>query len=161
MDVIKLPKFIPGQVIDLSYKSGNFPVRVLVQSVRMSIRDKVWMYDIYLESTKNIETVSEKFLTDNMTNKKSKVYNCDEIIKLYADGWRFCGNFSENIAHETASKFATNRLIRNIILKPALNYYGSSMTGKYGIWIRYYNIINNDGTISNVDENSREIIVIK
>lgn len=159
--ITALPKFMPGQVIDLSYKSKGLPNRLLIKSVFIREQDEWWMYECIIESTGEVTILSQNFIMENMSNKDFPVYKCAEIIKLYNDGWRFCGNKSRSTAHSIASKHATNRYIRGIILRPALAPNGCLMQDHYGMWIRYNNIINNDGTIIKDSELNTDVIIIK
>ena len=161
-NITKLPRFMPGQVIDISYKNKGLPNRLLIKSVSVKEQDSEWMYECFIESIGTVVSINESFIVSNATNKNLQVYKCAEVIKLYNDGWRFCGNFNEADAHKVASKYATNRYIKHIILRPALNADGCLKNGYYGIWVKYNNTINCDGTI--VDNNSggsRDTIVIK
>lgn len=161
-NITKLPRFMPGQVIDISYKNSGLPNRLLIKSVSVKEQDSEWMYECFIESIGTVASINESFIVSNATNKNLQVYKCAEVIKLYNDGWRFCGNFNEADAHKIASKNAINRYIKHIILRPALNTDGCLKNGYYGIWVKYNNTINCDGTI--VDNNSggsRDTIVIK
>lgn len=157
----KLPKFMPGQVIDLSYRHKGLPNRLLIKTVLINEHDDGWMYHVYLENIGECTTLDESFISGNCTSKTAQVYKCAEIIKLYADGWRFCGNYNDKEAYEFASKCATNRYIKDIILRPALDYRGCLMNGKKGMWLRYRNFINDDGTIIKNESIDKDIIVIK
>jgi hypothetical protein len=160
-NITKLPKFMPGQVVDLSYKNKGLPNRLLIQSVFIREQDNQWMYQCIIESTGESTILNEDFITNNMTHKESEVYKCKEIINLYNAGWRFCGNKSISTAHTIASKHATNRYIRGIILRPALDSKGCLLHNNYGMWIRYNNTINDDGTIIFDNEFASDVIVIK
>ena len=157
----KLPKFMPGQVIDLSYKYKGLPNRLLVKSVFTREQDDSWMYEVYLENLGECTALNEEFIVSNMTKKAMQVYKCSEIIKLYNDGWRYCGNFNSVEAHNTACKLATNPHIKNVIIRHGLNGRGCLENGMHGVWIRYYNIINDDGTIINIDCEDKDTIIIK
>lgn len=156
-----LPKFMPGQVIDLSYKSKGLPNRILIQSVFVREHDDQWMYNCILESTGESTTLCQSVISDNMANKNMPVYQCAEIIRLYNDGWRFCGNHKRSHAHSIAGKNATNGYIRNIILRPALDSKGCLQNDYYGMWIRYNNTINADGTVIIDNKVSDDVIVVK
>lgn len=160
-NITKLPKFMPGQVIDLSYKHKGLPNRLLVKTVLIREQDNQWMYECIIESIDETTTLSEDFIINNMTRKASEVYKCNEVIKLYNAGWRFCGNFKRSQAHSIAGKHATNGYIRNIILRPALDSKGCLMNDYYGMWIKYGNIINDDGTITRDGVTADDVIVIK
>lgn len=160
-NIARLPHFMPGQVIDLSYKSKGLPNRLLIKSVFIREQDNQWMFECIIESTGESTVLNESFIVNNMTHKGSEVYKCKEIINLYNSGWRFCGNKSRSTAHSIASKHATNRYIRSIILRPALDSKGCLMNNHYGMWIRYNHTINDDGTIIFDRELSDDVIVIK
>ena len=160
-NIAKLPQFMPGQVIDLSYKYKGLPNRLLVKTVFINEQSNGWMYDVYLENIGEYTTLEEKFIQDNMTHKHMEVYRCAEIIKLYHNGWRFCGNFTEKSVNDIAAKIALNTHIRNVITRPALNGYGCLDNGKRGIWVKYYNIINDDGTINGTSADDKDTIIIK
>lgn len=157
----KLPKFTPGQVIDLSYKLNGLPNRLLIKSVFMRREDNCWMYEVCLESIGECTIINESFIVSSMTKKSLPVYKCAEIIRLYNDGWRYCGNFSSKEAHAVACKLATNEYIKNVITRHGLNYNGTIEKGTRGVWIKYYNTINNDGTIINAMDEDKDTIVIK
>lgn len=162
MNVItRLPKFMPGQVIDLSYKYKGLPNRLLIKSVFVREQDEQWMYECIIESTGDITVLSQSFISNNMINKELEIYKCKEVISLYSTGWRFCGNFSRSHAHSIAGKHATNRYIKGIILRPALDPKGRLYKDNYGMWIKYDNIISNDGTINRGSELSDDVIVVK
>ena len=160
-NIARLPHFMPGQVIDLSYKHKGLPNRLLIQSVFIREQDSGWMFQCIIESTGESTILDENFIVNNMTHKGSEVYKCKEVINLYNTGWRFCGNKSRSTAHSIASKHATNRYIRSIILRPALDGKGCLLQNNYGMWIRYNNTINNDGTIVIGDELAGDVIVVK
>ena len=156
----RLPRFMPGQVIDLSYKHKGLPNRILIKTVYTREQDKGWMYAVYLENTGERTALDEDFIISHMTTKSTQVYRSPDVIKLYNDGWRFCGNFDKDTAFDMASKCATNIYIKDIILKPALNAKGCLVNNQYGMWIRYNTIINDNGTITGNTEDS-DVIVIK
>lgn len=158
--ITKLPKFMPGQVIDLSYKNKGLPNRLLIESVFIREQDNQWMYRAYLENVGEYTVLEESFISSNMTAKATQVYKCAEIIKLYSDGWRFCGNFSKEEAFSLAAKYATNKYIKNIILRHALNPKGCLVNDKHGIWIKYQTTINDYGII-NTDDTDTDVIVVK
>lgn len=160
-NITKLPKYMPGQVIDLSYKHKGLPNRLLIKAVFIREHDNQWQYECIIESLGEDTVLNEDFITSNMTRKGSEVYKHKEVINLYNNGWRFCGNLSRSTAHSIASKNATNRYIRDIILRPALDSRGCLMNDHYGMWIRYYNVINDDGTVINSGNVSDDVIVIK
>jgi hypothetical protein len=160
-NITMLPKFMPGQVIDLSYKHKGLPNRLLIQSVFIREQDNQWMYQCIIEGTGESTILNESFIVNNMTRKGSEVYKCKEVIALYNAGWRFCGNFKSSCAHSIAGKHATNRYIRSIILRPALDSRGCLLQNNYGMWIRYNNIINNNSTIVMDSELAGDVIVIK
>lgn len=147
MNINKLPKFMPGQVIDLSYKYKGLPNRILIKYVYIKEHCTQWMYNVHLENLNKDTILSESFIINNSINSNLKIYKHADIIKLYNDGWRFCGNREREDAKKIASKYATSNYINNVILRPAINYEGCLVNGSYGIWIKYNTTINNDGTI--------------
>ena len=160
-NITRLPKFMPGQVIDLSYKHKGLPNRLVVKTVFLHEQSNQWMYEVFLENIGELTTLNEDFITSNMTCKSARVYKCAEIINLYNNGWRFCGNFTKKNAHSTASKCATNKYINGIILRHALDSSGCLLNDMYGMWIKYNTIINDDGTIVTCDCGDKDTIVIK
>lgn len=156
----KLPRFMPGQVIDLSYRNKGLPNRLLIQTVFVKEQSKEWLYEALLENTGEVTVLEESFIMNNITNKEAPVYKCNDIIRLYNDGWRFCGNFCKKTARSSAAKYSTNRYIRNIELRPALNAQGKLIQDKYGMWIRYHNTIYDNGTIMTM-ASADDVIVIK
>jgi hypothetical protein len=158
-NITKLPRFMPGQVIDLSYKSKGLPNRILIKTVFIREHNSTWIYEVFLENTGEVTSLDQDFIVANMTKKDREVYKCREIINLYNDGWRFCGNFGRTEAHKVAAQIATTEYVKNVILKPALDYRGVLINDKYGIWIRYNNIIYDNGTIN--DNSNKDTIVIK
>lgn len=160
-NINRLPKYMPGQVIDLSYKHKGLPNRLLIKTAFIREHDDQWMYEVFLENIGEVTTLNEEFISANMTNKATQVYKCAEIINLYNGGWRFCGNHKRSLAHSVASKSAVNRYIKNIILRPALDSKGCLQNDYYGMWIKYNTIINDDGTVITSDCEDRDTIIIK
>lgn len=157
----RLPQFMPGQVIDISFKCTNgVPDRLLVTMVAIREQDKNWIYRVLMESTGEQIYLTEKDISNNMVNKYAQVYNCKEVLGLYSEGWRFCGNYTKQVAEETGAKLATIRNIKNIILRPALDASGNPLPNHYGVWIRYNMTINNDGTVATIVADD-SVIVIK
>lgn len=159
--ITKLPKFMPGQVIDLSYKHKGLPNRILIKCAFVREQDDQWMYECFIENIGEISILNENFIVGNATNRGLPVYKCADVIKLYNDGWRYCGNIAKDKAVEHASKCATNGYIKDIILRPAIDGRGCLVNDAYGMWIRYNNIINDDGTIVKNEPTNRDVIVIK
>lgn len=160
-NITKLPRFMPGQVIDLSYKNKGLPNRILVKAIFIREQNDEWMYEVLLENTGETTTLSQSIIINNMTERKAQVYKCANIINLYNNGWRFCGNFSRDSAHKTGGKYATNRYIKEIVLHPALDSRGCLINDKYGLWIRYNITINSDGTVIDNTSVGADVIVIK
>ena len=161
MDQIKkLPRFMPGQVIDLSYRNKGLPNRLLIKTVFVKEHSKEWLYEAFLENVGEITVLEESFIINNMTNKSAPVYKCNDVIRLYNDGWRFCGNYCKKTARKTAAKYSTSKYIKNIELRPALNPQGSLIQDKYGMWIKYYNTVTDNGIIISGNSDD-DVIVIK
>ena len=156
-----LPRFMPGQVIDLSYKRKGLPNRLLIKSVFTREQDKSWMYECYVENIGEFNVLDENFISNHATNKSAQVYKCTDVINLYNNGWRFCGNYGEREAYDLASKYATNKYIKDIILRPALDHRGCLVNNSKGMWIRYRSFITGDGTIIKNNSVDKDTIVIK
>lgn len=159
----KLPKFSPGQVIDISYRYNGLPLRLLIKSVYMSIGNNEWKYNCCKEDDLRNVALFESFIINNKINDSKAVYKHNDVVGLYRDGFRFCGNHKDkHIAYNNGARYATNNNIRNVILKPALDANGEPIDDGYGIWIKYNNHIDNDGTIfSESNSHNNDIIVIK
>ena len=157
----RLPRFMPGQIIDISYKKGELPDRLLIKTVYMREEDDTWMYGVYSEKAHNIISLNQDFIRDNMTTKYTPVYKMPKIIKMYADGWRFCGNYPKDKAMALSGKYAINNNINNIIIRPALNSMGNPVDNEYGIWIRYNTTITDNGNMHDNLAKEDDIIVIK
>lgn len=160
-EIVALPKFMPGQVIDLSYKTNTLPERVLIVSVFTRRQDTQWMYSCLTESTGETVTIDQSTMIQKMTDKSAKVYQCGEIINMYNAGWRFCGNYKSDFAHGIATNTAKDACIKSLILKPALNGAGNTLPGHYGMWVKFHNMINNDGEFIRDTADTADVIVIK
>ena len=156
-NINKLPKFMPGQIVDLSYRHGNgLPNRILIHTVFASRQHTGWMYRALSEITNETLILAEDAILCCMINKNAQVYKNISVIKLYNDGWRFAGNYDRDRAHDNASKLAVNDRIKNVAMKPALDANGAPIENKLGVWIRYYNQIDD----VKVDDDS-DMIMIK
>lgn len=144
-----LPAFAVGEVIDLSYKHGGMPNRIYINSVFWRDQDTKWNYEVTMENNGERAVMSESFIMDRKSKNTSPVCKNPEIIKRFADGWRFCGNFSKESAMPNAKMIAENANIENVRLYPALNYRNQFLPDKLGIWVKYKHTINNDGSIYN------------
>jgi hypothetical protein len=144
--VKNLPKYAPGNVVDLTYKSeDSLPNRIKINAVYMREQDKCWMYNVTLENTGSDTSMSEPFISERKAKQTAPVYQSQEIMERYARGWRFCGNYPMPKATAMGEKMAANINIANIVLYPALNPMGVLISGSYGVWIRYAHIIDNEG----------------
>lgn len=141
----KLPKFAIGQVIDMVCNNMP-PHRILIKSVFMCEDDNEWMYRAFVENSNRIITIHESLICDYMHMLAN---NNQEYKDLYNKGWRFCGNFDKNVAEDVANKYASNKNIKNVILKKS---------NDCGIWIRYNTYINNQGDIISCNKN---VIIVK
>lgn len=148
--ITSLPKYALGQIIDLSYKHGGMPNRILVLTVFIREQDSQWQYEVLMENTGEKATVSEEFITSRRSAKSSGVYRNPDVVKRIEEGWRFCGNFEEAAAQANAKCIAENEGIANVRLYPALSYNNTYLNGQFGIWIRYVNTIYDDGRVHNV-----------
>lgn len=150
MKKIISPKFMPGEVIDLSYKSNNLPNRIFIKRVRMDVSDKGWMYDILLENSGDTTAVEESFIEERMTHKLAKVYSEPYVLDLYSQGFRFAGNYDESEALKIAKSLKGNSSLLNIQIHPAFYPSGLEWKSKRAIWIRYHQIILDDGMMCKV-----------
>lgn len=160
-NVDKLPRFMPGQVIDLSYKNKGLPNRIIIRIVFINEQSKGWLYEVQHENTGEISVLSQDFIAINMTKRELPVYKCTEIINLYNSGWRFCGNYSVEEAHKVSAKIATSKHIKNVIIRHALNHLGCLVNDKRSIWIKYCTTIRDDGTIVDNNAIDTDVIVVK
>ena len=137
---ISLPKFYPGEVVDLSYKNGGLPNRIQIERVILG-RELNWNYEVILENLGEVTNMEEPFILDRMVNTNAEVYKVDEIVNRYAQGWRFCGNYTYTNAHETGRKLANNNNIDGVRIYDARNPSGTLVVGSNpknkGLWIRY------------------------
>lgn len=151
-NINKLPKFMPGQIVDLSYRSNNgLPNRILIHTVFTSRQHTGWMYRALSEITNETLILTEDAILQCMIHKDAQVYKNICIIKLYNDGWRFAGNYEKIRAQDNASRLALNDRIKNVAIRPALDVNGFPMDNKFGVWVRYYNQID-DVTVNNDDD---------
>ena len=144
-----LPKFKLGEVLDLSYTHGGLPNRIIIDSVGMRKQNTEWVYGVTMENNGESTQMAESFIAQRMSYKKSSVYENPEIIKRYDDGWRFCGNFPANVANANAKMIAESSAISSVRLYRAIDSHNRFDPDKMGIWIKYINVINDDGTITN------------
>lgn len=135
--VVTIPKFMPGEVLDLSYKHGGLPNRIWVESVMRGVGDSEWNYSVKLENTLDVVKMTEGFISQRLINSKLSVYHCSDIIDRYNQGWRWCGNYEKSVAISNSNMLRSNLNIQHIRLFPALNPNGMPIKGYYGIWIKY------------------------
>ena len=132
MKIKTMPRYSPGEVVDLTYKNGGLPNRIIVTCSFWRQGDKQWMYKVFMEST----GISE--------------------------GWRFCGNFEAETALANGKLIAENEMIKNVRLYPALDRNNQFLKGKNGIWIIYKHTISNDGEyLGNDNPSHGDIVDIK
>lgn len=152
------PKFQIGSVVDISYKFGGLPNRVLICGIHAKEFHNEWQYDVLLENIGEHTNMSETFIKDRMVTRKQPVYNNTSIIKRYADGFRFCGNYPHFTARAEGEKLKDKLGISSIILCTALDYNGCIIKDKLGLWIRYSNVIMNDGFVKSKDGDGITVI---
>lgn len=145
MKIKSTPKYSPGEVIDLSYKNGGLPNRIVITCAFWRRGDTQWVYKAFMESTGEYTVLDETFITSRASKKTSPIYNDPTIIKRISDGWRFCGNFENEVALANGKLIAENPAIKNVRLWPAMNYNGKFVKGQMGIWIVWNHIITDDG----------------
>lgn len=145
MKIKSVPKYSPGDVIDLSYKNGGLPNRILVTCTFWRREDKQWMYKVFMESTGEYSVLDETFIASRESKKSSPVYKNPTVLSRIAEGWRFCGNFDTDTATANGKLIAENDLVNHVRLWPAINYKNQYIQGQMGIWIIYKNTIDNSG----------------
>jgi hypothetical protein len=150
--VIGAPKFIPGQVIDLSYKHGGLPNRIKIAQVMLSSVEAGYTYNVALESTKEITNMNEQFILDRACHKGAPVYSLDTIRKRYERGWRFCGNYYDGVAVDKAKDIAKSHQVAHVRITEAYYPDGNFVYGQCAVWLQYKNPIADEG--DSVDINS-------
>lgn len=145
-----LPKYGIGEVVDISFKNGGLPNRVLVLGVYWNSENTGWMYNLKSEAIDDDIIMAETVMKKFEANQWSKVGKMQVIIDRYTEGWRYCGNYSEDTARANGIMLSENGNIKNIKLFPALDASGLPIGGDYGLWIRYHNIINGDGSLVSI-----------
>ena len=142
------PVFGIGEVIDLSYRHGGIPNRIRIEGVFYRDQDTIWMYDVLMENTGDRSFMNEKFISERKSSKviaSSGVYSNPEIQRRFKEGWRWCGNFAVDTARANAKLIADNSNIKNVRLWPAIDSRNRYVSGSLGIWIKYVNVIYDDG----------------
>lgn len=142
------PAFGLGEVIDLSYRHGGMPNRIRIEGVFYRDQDTMWMYDVLMENTGDRSVMNEKFISERKSSKviaSSGVYSNPEIQRRFKEGWRWCGNFAVDTARANAKLIADNSNIKNVRLWPAIDSRNRYVSGSLGIWIKYVNVIYDDG----------------
>lgn len=141
------PKFAPGEVIDITYTRGaSLPNRIKVNTVYIREQDNQWQYHAMLESTGEVTDMTESFICERKSKKTANVYNNSDVIKRYAQGWRFCGNrVRKSKAIADAEEMRKYAGISEIMIWPALDPIGNLRCGEYGVWIKYYHTIDDGG----------------
>jgi hypothetical protein len=145
-----LPKYGIGEVVDISFKNGGLPNRVLILGIHMNSEDNGWMYDVKSEAFDDNIVMAETVMKKFEANQWSKVGKMQVIIDRYLDGWRYCGNYSEETAKANGQMLSENNNIKNIKLFPAVDTNGLPVSGEYGLWIRYHNTIGGDGSMISI-----------
>lgn len=155
MKIKSTPKYNPGDVIDLSYKNGGLPNRIIITCAFWRRGDTQWVYKVFMESTGDYSVLDETFISSRASKKTSPIYHDAKIIQRISDGWRFCGNFDTETAIANGKLIAENPAVKNVRLWPAMDYQGKYVKGKKGIWIIWNHTITNDGQYQ--DNTSGEI----
>lgn len=145
MKIKSVPKYSPGDVIDLSYKNGGLPNRILVTCTFWRREDKQWMYKVFMENTGEYSVLDETFIASRASKQSTPVYKNPTVLSRIAEGWRFCGNFDTDTANANGKLIAENDLVKHVRLWPAINYNNQYIQGQMGIWIIYKNTIDNNG----------------
>lgn len=147
------PAFAIGEVIDLSYKNGGLPNRIIIDSVFMREGDTEWMYGVTMECTGGNTTMKQSFIKERKSKCTSAVYKNPDIIKRYREGWRYCGNFDIDAANANGKMIAQRDDVEGVRLYPALDSSNRLMRGKMGVWIKYKYTIYDDGSTSSTSAN--------
>ena len=141
-----LPKYPVGGVVDLSFKNGGLPNRIYIESASWAEGDTEWKYSAKSEMDNGQITFAESTIRKYEANQRSRVGKMQLIIDRYEDGWRYCGNYDKESAIANGNMIAGKTNVRNVKLFPALDINGILLPNEFGIWIRYVNTINADGS---------------
>lgn len=156
-----LPRYSIGQVIDLSCKRGSrLPMRIKILTIFYNHGDGVWRYQVHTESSVEKVIMTEREISNLACHKNSKAYSVPFIARMYADGYRWCGNFSRLQADCKGMALRDNADIESIRLYPAYNNTGSCIPDQCGLWIKYNTSIGDDGIIRHnalIDDMVRQI----
>lgn len=162
MKIKTMPRYSPGEVVDLTYKNGGLPNRIIVTCSFWRQGDKQWMYKVFMESTGEYSVLDETFISARASKKTAPVYKNPDIMRRISEGWRFCGNFEAETALANGKLIAENEMIKNVRLYPALDRNNQFLKGKNGIWIIYKHTISNDGEyLGNDNPSHGDIVDIK
>lgn len=162
MKIKTVPKYSPGEVVDLTYKNGGLPNRIIITCSFWRQGDKRWMYKVFMESTGEYSVLDETFISARASKKTAPVYKNPDIMRRISEGWRFCGNFEAETALANGKLIAENEMIKNVRLYPALDRNNQFLKGQNGIWIIYKHTISNDGEyLGNDNPTYGDIVDIK
>ena len=153
------PKYKPGSVIDLGHKFGTkMPNRIKIVTAYIRDINKGWMYEVFSEMHNGPTFMSERMISERESKHISPCYKLDAIKDRYMNGYRFCGNYPDFIAHDKAQKMKDVEEISSVVLFHAVNGNGHSMDGYRGLWVRYNRPISNNGDIPSYND---DCIIIK
>ena len=137
----------------LSHESG-MPAKIFIEAVYRKHNSKEWMYSIFSEANMcKQQYVDEPSLRNRMSMRSSKVYSTPKVMELESKGYRFCGNYTREEAMRVGKEFAKNDKIKSVMLHKAINVYGNyTDDGKYGVWIMWSVVINDNGDSSDMND---------
>jgi hypothetical protein len=140
--MVSNPKYHVGDVIDIRYSKDELPNRIVVYMVYFKDGCQEWMYQCYSEKNYNkLVYLTESYIDKLKSRKTAKCYEHPMIQDLYKKGYRFCGNGKEETMRHKAISLQSAKYISNIILCDAISKNGELVDGELGLWIRYYNPI--------------------
>lgn len=147
------PLFAPNDIIDIRYKFGKkLPDRLLVNMVYMKGGSKEWMYNVFSERDGSNVYMSESGILAEMSHKNARCYDNKLIEALYLNGYRFCGNYKEGNATNTAESIKkSSNTISSIRLVDAINEDNKRKYGYLGMWVRYGTTVNDRMSDAHID----------
>jgi len=131
---IATPKFSVGSVIDIKYVTGGLPNRIRVNMI-FTTDNKIWKYDVTLESTGERTIMDESFISDRMVETSKGMFLLRAVRSRFRNGWRFAGNFSPDKADKFTEKY--KNMVAHIRYTEAYDWYGKIVPNTVAVWIQY------------------------
>lgn len=147
---MNIPKFKPGEVIDLRYSRDTMPDRIRINMVYQKFGLTEWTYEVLSEKHNKIMYMREPQIDSMKSKKTAKCYENPLVQKMYKDGFRFCGNSKANTAYNRANSMINANYIKHIVLCDAIGTNGEVIEGSLGLWVQYNTVIDDntaDGSI--------------